>query len=151
MPPHARRAIPRCLGAPKMVRKKRVLCAHENDRDPRGPFWGARGVGTHTPEHPGAKKSPAGVSVIFMRAENLTSGPPSPEGSQNRRNKAPARGQLAFWCPRCLRGVVNGYIKSQKHLKATITSQNEQKRAKIVQNPSFRARAHRKSKIWHAK
>ena len=62
-----------------------------------------------------------------------------------------SRPEIIFGCPRCLRGVINGYIKSQKHLQATLTPQNEQKRAKIVRNPSFRARAHRKSKIWYAK
>ena len=117
-----------------MVRKKGVLRAQETLRGPRGPFCGARVVRQHTAEHPGAKKATPRIFLSFSRAENLTGGPPSPEGSQNRRNQAPARGQLAFWCPRCLRGVVNGYIKSQKHLKATITSQNEQKRAKTSQN-----------------
>jgi hypothetical protein len=85
-----------------------------------------------------------------MRAHNLTGAARGPAGTRNRRKSAPTRGGWAFWGFRCAWGVPGGYIKSQKHLKATLTARNKHKRAKIVRNPSFRARERRKSKIWHA-
>ena len=88
-------------------------------------------MGRNAPDPPGPKKVPKKPGKIFLRAQNLPKHPPeaspSPAGSRNQRKRAHRRNTFVCWCPRCAWGVASGYIKSQNHLEATVTSTNEQK------------------------
>ena len=65
------------------------------------------------------------ISCAQKNSEGSFRASPRPCKESKSRKRARARVEFAFWCPRCARGLENGYIKSQKHLKATLTAQNE--------------------------
>ena len=130
------------IRAPKIVPKRAVLCAREIIRGPVEPFCWAPRVGRTGARPPRAKKSPEKARQEFLaRTKPPQASPeasPSPAGSRNQRKRAHRRNKFVCWCPRCAWGVASGYIKSQNHLEATVTSPNEQKRAKYVRNcPKF--------------
>ena len=120
---------------------KKWFCAHKNSNEKsRGPIF----LGTVAREAcvraPGPRKMvPRDFYGVFMRTKK-TRGLPRPRGEPKSNEYGPCAWEIAFWCPQCTQDVISGYTKSQEHLGASLTPQNEPKQAKIVQK-TFVSRA----------
>ena len=63
---------------------------------------------------------------------------PAPRETEIEEKEPTGTRNWIYGIPDVLEGVASGYIKSQKHLEATVTSPNEQKQAKFIRNhPTF--------------